>query len=82
MLAWYWDDGNQHKVLVAVNYSPNDNVFANIVLPDCTAKSGDNIEIRELIQGVSYQRSASEIRSKGLGVLLSAWQAQVFDYSG
>lgn len=74
-LAWRVTNGNE-KILVVVNYSDAKS-GASVVVSD--ASSGQ-LTIVELMSNQSYSRSGDEMRSSGLGVVIDAWNAQVFKY--
>ena len=51
-----------------------------MVVADASAPSGDQVTLTELFSGVSYNRSATAMRTTGLTVGVNAWGAQVFVY--
>lgn len=52
-----------------------------IVLSDAPQPaSGDMITVTELMTSTPYSRSASDLRSSGLFVVLGAWSVQIFQY--
>ncbi|KAJ6231317.1 alpha amylase [Anaeramoeba flamelloides] len=78
---WYYkkSDGSIEKRLVALNFSDSQ-ADGNVVVSDAYAQSGDNIVITELFTGKQYTRSASQMRSTGLNVIIESWVAQIFSY--
>jgi len=77
LVAWRWCLGSEKRVCV-VNYS-HDKGSGRVVL-DVESGSDDTIQITELLSDKSYARSANELRTVGLMVVLEAWDAQIFSY--
>ena len=76
-IAYLREDGDSHY-LVVVNYSSGTGC-ANVPIYNVEG-SGDKI-IHEAIDDVDYVRDADSMRSPGLVVCLSGWQAQIFKYN-
>ncbi|KAJ6230276.1 alpha amylase [Anaeramoeba flamelloides] len=78
---WYYkkSDGSYDKRLVVINLSGYQ-ASGNVVVSDAYAQSGDDIVITELLTDKQYTRSASEMRSTGLDVIVNSWYAQIFSY--
>lgn len=74
--AWKYSYGDEH-ILVTVNYNENQS-GGYIQLPD--APEGSGIPVYELISGTTYYRDGTEMRTKGLFVLLDGYQIQIFRY--
>lgn len=74
--TWRYVKGNVH-VLIVANFNENQS-GGNIVLND--APGSGEIDVKELISGVTYKRDAETLRSSGLTVVLSQYQVQVFQY--
>lgn len=78
LVAWSWahkDSGE--KRLVVVDFSE---VAAGgaVVVPDVSGSG--TVTITELMSGTQYQRSAEEMRSSGLYVILDKFSGQIFSY--
>lgn len=79
LLAWKWTNATDRR-LVAVNFGSSQ-AYGQIVLTDASAPAGKDIyNITELMSGNVYQRSATQMRTVGLGVLIDAWNGQIFQY--
>jgi len=79
LMAWKWNNGSTKRVIF-VNYSDQQGQ-GKAILPDATGQAGgDQITIKELLNGDSYQRSASDLRNNGLFVIIPSWWAQIFSY--
>jgi len=79
LLAWEWVYNNE-KVLVVVNYSDQSGSGA-IPCPLAEPVNGnDSIPVTELLTGTVYQRSAKEMASTGLFVVVDSWSTQMFQY--
>jgi hypothetical protein len=79
LVAWRWGDSDGNKRLVVVNFSDTMG-WGNVVVADATAPSGDTLTITELITGVQYERSASQMRTTGLVCGVEPFSAQIFEY--
>jgi hypothetical protein len=79
-MAWRWADDAGNKRLVVINFSDTEG-WGNVVVPDASAPSGDNLTITELFSGIQYVRSASQMRTTGLVCGVAPFSAQVFDYT-
>jgi hypothetical protein len=68
------------KILCVVNYS-DQNGGGKIVLDDAEEKNGsDNIPVTDLLSGTVYWRSAQQMRTDGLVVVVNSWYAQILSY--
>lgn len=66
--------------LCVINYSDAEGV-GSVVVSNAVAPGGtDDLTITELLSGQSYVRSASQMRTSGLLVIIPAWYAQIFAY--
>lgn len=74
-LAWKVVNDREH-LLVVINFT-GDKGYAQVVVPD--AASG-TLTVTELMTNQAYQRSGDEMRSQGLGVVVDAWNGQIFKY--
>jgi glycosidase len=79
LMAWKWKNSStSKKMLIVCNFS-NTKAGGSVVVSDVSGSG--NITIKELLSGTSYTRSASEMKSSGLNVVVDAWSAQYFSYS-
>uniref|UniRef100_A0A6B2LAG2 Glycosyl hydrolase family 13 catalytic domain-containing protein n=1 Tax=Arcella intermedia TaxID=1963864 RepID=A0A6B2LAG2_9EUKA len=79
-LTWEWVY-NGHKVLAVINYSDGEGA-AYVVCPLAQPENGnDTINLTELLTGTVYPRSAKQMSSQGLMVVLGAWSVQMFQYN-
>jgi len=77
-VAWRYSLSSQNQArLVVVNYGAEKS-SCQVVVPDVVG-SGD-VSITELFSGIVYKRSAPEMRSSGLTVVIDAHSAQIFSY--
>ncbi|KAJ5078319.1 alpha-14-glucan:maltose-1-phosphate maltosyltransferase [Anaeramoeba ignava] len=84
LLTWKYyhenQDGTYDKRLCVINFTGS-TAYGHVVVSDAYGKDGsDNIDITELFTGTVYQRSASQMRSEGLTVIIDPWFAQIFSY--
>lgn len=79
LMSWKWSL-NEKKVLCVINYSDQQGT-GRIVLPDANPVGGnDMINVTELISGAVYQRSAKDLQSNGIFVVISYWSMQMLEY--
>jgi glycosidase len=79
LMAWTWST-NDHKRLVVVNYSDTQGE-GRVILSDAAPVNGnDTIAVTELFSGITYYRSAKDLRTNGLYVIVNQWWAQIFSY--
>jgi len=79
LMAWKWVNGNT-KVVCIINYSDTQ-AQGRVVLSDAMGQNGnDSEQVVELLQNQVYTRSASEMRTQGLYVIVNSWYAQIFMY--
>jgi len=76
LLTWCWRYAEQVKLAV-VNYSPN-RAQGWLKLPMPLEKVGRRV-FQDELTGTTYLRDADELRSQGLYVDLSPWQAHIWD---
>lgn len=80
LMAWKWKKNNE-KILCVINYS-DQNGSGRIKLDDAQSiKNNDTIPVVELISGLTYYRSAQDMRDNGLFVIIDNWSSQIFMYS-
>jgi len=75
-MGWKWTSGST-KRLVVINDSA-EKAYAQVIVPDVSGSG--NVVIEELFSKIKYTRSAPEMRSSGLGVVVNAYSAQIFSY--
>jgi len=81
LMAWHWAN-DLEKILCVLNFGSTDNAYGQIVLPDAEPINGnDTIPVTELLSGVTYYRSAEEMKMTGLKVLVPSWYGQIFLYN-
>jgi glycosidase len=77
VLSWEWLKVNERFVIV-VNYSGNGS-GGRVQLKGINTENA-LVTIGEFMSGASYERDSAEVKEKGLSVLLSPYQVQVFFY--
>jgi len=79
LMAWKWAYGDSKRLCV-VNYSDAEGQ-GRVLVPDAVPRSGnDTIPVTDLLSGATYYRSAHEMRTQGLYVIIPKWWAQIFSY--
>jgi len=77
-VAWSYTLSSEKEArLVVVNYGAEKS-SCQVIVPDVVGSG--NVAITELLSGITYQRSAPEMRSTGLTVIIDAHSAQIFTY--
>lgn len=76
LMGWRWSYSNQ-KRLVVVNFSEV-RAGGQVVVSDVSGSG--TVTITELLTGAKFDRSAPEMRSSGLFVVVDPWSAQIFSY--
>jgi len=80
LMAWEWVLG-EDKVLTVINYSDTQ-ASGSIVCPLAKPVNGnDQIDVTDLLTGTVYPRSAKEMSTTGLVVVLNSWSVQMFEYN-
>jgi Alpha amylase, catalytic domain len=75
-LAFAWDGPDAARLLVTVNYAPNQGqCYVRLPFGDL---SGSTIRLDDLMSGAHYERAGSDVVSKGLYVDLPPWGYHVF----
>lgn len=77
LMAWTWIGERGDKFLIVLNFS-QEKASGTIVLPEASGMG--LITLKDLLTGEEYQRSADELRSKGLFVILDSMKAHIFAY--
>jgi len=80
LMAWSWYN-DQEKILCVMNFSEY-NEAGTIVVSNAEPVNGnDTIPVTDLLSGDVYYRSAEEMRTSGLQVVINSWYAQIFLYN-
>jgi hypothetical protein len=76
IVAFGWQGANAERMLVAVNYAPNQSQCRlRLPFPDLAGRS---CLLQDQISSVVYDRDGDELQSQGLFVDLHPWEASVF----
>eukprot|EP01100_Stratorugosa_tubuloviscum_P010254 TRINITY_DN437_c0_g3_i1.p1 TRINITY_DN437_c0_g3~~TRINITY_DN437_c0_g3_i1.p1 ORF type:complete len:526 (+),score=213.75 TRINITY_DN437_c0_g3_i1:58-1635(+) len=79
LMAWRWEYGNEKRACV-LNFSDQQG-SGRVILSNAYSDNGsDTIDIVDLLSGEHYARSASEMRTQGLFVVVDSWYGQIFSY--
>jgi len=79
LIAYRWEYENEKRLCV-INYSDTSG-SGSIVLSNAQPLNGnDTVPVTELLSGVTYYRSASQMRNQGLFVVVNPWFGQIFEY--
>lgn len=79
LMAWKWTS-NDERLLVVVNYSDTTG-SGSVVLSDAQPINGnDMIPVTDLISNQTWSRSAHQMASSGLGVVVNSWSCQILKY--
>jgi hypothetical protein len=80
LIGYRWAYGNERRLCV-INFSDTEG-WGNAILADAQPgpNNNDTIPVTELLTNQVYYRSASALRSTGLGVGVNSWYAQIFKY--
>jgi glycosidase len=79
-LAFAWQGPGGDRLLVAVNYAPNQSQ-CHVRLPFTDLGSG-LWRLRDLLGDASYDRDGSDLQSRGLYLDVPPWQYHVFEIKG
>ena len=75
-LAFAWQGGGDERLLVAVNYAPNQSqCYVRVPFADLT---GGGWVLRDQMEDVVYDRDGNDLRSRGLYLDARPWQSSVF----
>jgi len=78
LVAYRWA-GSENRLCV-INFSDGTG-SGRVLVSNAQAKgSNDTIPVTDLLAGITYYRSAKEMREQGLFVLIKPWFAQIFSY--
>jgi len=76
-LAFAWHGGDGERLLVTVNYAPNQSqCYVRLPFADL---AGSRWRLQDQLQDVAYDRDGSDLRSHGLYLDEPAWKASVFE---
>jgi hypothetical protein len=79
ILAFAWERSVTERLLVAVNYAPNQSqCYVPWPFPDL---SGRTLALQDLLSSARYERSGADLLSKGLFLDLPAWGYNAFTLS-
>lgn len=77
LVAFAWQGSGGERLLVAVNYAPNQSQgYLRLPFPDLAAR---HWLLNELLGGASYEREGDDLNSRGLYVDLGPWRSHVFE---
>ncbi len=75
-VAFAWQAPGGERLLVVVNYAPNQSqCYLRLPFPDLAARQW---EIKDLVGDAAYDRKGDELVSSGLYLDLPAWQYHIF----
>ncbi|HUD00373.1 MAG TPA: alpha-amylase family glycosyl hydrolase [Candidatus Polarisedimenticolaceae bacterium] len=78
-LAFAWSGSGEERVLVAVNYAPNQSqCYVRLPYSDLRDRRW---QLRDLLGDAQYDRDGNDLEARGLYLDLCPWQAQVFSTS-
>jgi Alpha amylase, catalytic domain len=75
-VAYFWQGADDERLLVAVNYAPNQSQ-CYIRMPSTNLRD-QQWRLEDLLSDARYDRDGNELESRGLYLDLSPWQAHVF----
>ncbi|EGG19719.1 hypothetical protein DFA_00297 [Cavenderia fasciculata] len=79
LIAYKWSYQGEKRLCV-FNFSGQSG-SGSIILSDAQPVNGnDTIPVTDLLSDTTYYRSASEMRSQGLFVVVNTWYGQIFTY--
>jgi alpha amylase-like protein len=76
-LAWSWQGPDGQRLLIAVNYAPNQSQC--YVRPALPGLAGRTVRLKDLTGAASYDRDGAELEARGLYLDLPPWAYHVFD---
>jgi hypothetical protein len=75
-VAFAWGGSVDERLLVAVNYSPNQSqCYVRLPFPDL---AGSQWRLQDQLGPESYDRDGADLQSRGLFLDMAPWQAAVF----
>ena len=76
-IAWSWYGGDGRRLLVAVNYAPNQGqCYVRLSSDDVVPET---VRLNDLASEATYDRAGGEMVSKGLYLDLPTWGYHVFE---
>jgi hypothetical protein len=75
-LAFAWRGANAERLLVVVNYAPNQSQ-CHVRIPFCDLRD-KQWRLADLLSEARYEWNGNDLESRGLYVDMAPWQAQVF----
>jgi len=79
LIAYRWSYNNR-RLLCVINYSDTQG-SGNVVLSDAQPVNGnDTVLVTDLLSGSSWYRSANQMRTQGLSVVINSWYGQILQY--
>ncbi|EFA77836.1 hypothetical protein PPL_09334 [Heterostelium album PN500] len=79
LIAYKWTYQNEKRLCV-LNFSDTQG-SGSIILSDAQPINGnDTIPVTDLLSGTTYFRSAQQLRTTGLFVVVNTWYGQIFKY--
>ena len=78
-LAFGWESASGDRLLVTVNYSPNQSqCYVTLPFPEL---AGRGVQLKDLLSSATYDRDGNNLLSPGLYLDLPAWNYHVFRLS-
>jgi hypothetical protein len=78
-LSYAWQGPDGQRLLVAVNYAPNQcQCYVQLPFDDL---SGQHWRLTDLLSADTYDRDGDDLQSRGLFLDMSPWQAAVFSWT-
>lgn len=75
-LCFSWHRSGR-RILISVNYAPTQGqCYVKLAFPEI---AGRNVQLRDLLSSVVYDRSGNELIERGLYLDMPSWMVQVFD---
>eukprot|EP01133_Synstelium_polycarpum_P012036 gene12036-14078_t len=79
LIAYKWSYQNEKRLCV-LNFSGTEGSGAIIVDDASPVNGNDTIPVTDLLSGTTFYRSAQEMRTTGLFVVVNTWYGQIFKY--
>ena len=76
-VAWSWEGSDGQRLLIAVNYAPNQSQC--YVRPGLPGLAGRTVRLKDLTGAASYDRDGGDVEARGLYLDLPPWGYHVFD---
>lgn len=76
-IAFAWQSSDRERVLVTVNYAPHQSqCYVHLPFGDL---DGHNWQLRDLLGDAHYERTGSDLNTRGLYLDVGPWQYHVFE---